>query len=545
MSCVQQQQQQQQPTPPALPHSSSQDDNKDAVKTPRRLMIKIDIILMTLTTIAFGLQYYDKALLSSASLFGILRDLDLSKPLPNGKLSLTRFSSASSAFYWGYLSASIPLSLIVQRMRLNLFLGGAITLWGLVAILTPTVTNYRGLIAQRFFLGAVESAVSPGFVLITRMWYTREEHPIRLGIWFSANGLFSVFAGVVNYGIGKAASRPQSPVSPWKALYFFAGGLTCLFGLIVLALLPPSPQRDPLLKIRWLNYFSANEKAELARRTRIDRNLTKRHLTNEKDSSSHPEDEKDDVATTVETASVAGANQRAWKKEQIIEALTDYKIYIYFVQASCLYLTNGGVTSFSGVIVKSFNYTSQRAVLMQAPGGAVTVVSIFFFTLLARRTRNCLHALLALSCIPTLVGAIMIWKSNWSHRAVPLSGFYLLAAFGAPFALLLASATANVRGSTKQSISSAAIFLGYNVGNIIAPYLVKAQQVQQHYRDCFISIIFGMCMTMVLSVVLIAAMHYENRARDREQQQPPNEPVTIPLDDDLTDRQDRTFRYSL
>lgn len=32
-------------------------------------------------------------------------------------------------------------------------------------MLTVVVTNYPGAVAQRFFLGLVESAVSPGFVL--------------------------------------------------------------------------------------------------------------------------------------------------------------------------------------------------------------------------------------------------------------------------------------------------------------------------------------------------------------------------------------------
>ena len=32
-------------------------------------------------------------------------------------------------------------------------------------MLTVTVTSFHGAVAQRFFLGLVESAVSPGFVL--------------------------------------------------------------------------------------------------------------------------------------------------------------------------------------------------------------------------------------------------------------------------------------------------------------------------------------------------------------------------------------------
>ncbi|KAK0532069.1 hypothetical protein OC834_002727 [Tilletia horrida] len=521
--------------------------------TPRRLLFKMDALLMPILVISYGLQYYDKAILGSASLFGILKDLELATPLPNGKTSLTRYSTATSAFYWGYIMGVLPLALLLQRMRLNLFLGGAVLLWGAIAILTPVVQNYHGLVAQRFFLGAVESAVSPGFVLVTRMWYVRDEHPVRLGIC-SATGLFSIFSGLVNYGIGKAASKPSSGIAAWKAMYLFAGGLTMFFGIVVLLILPPSPQRDALLKIPGFNKFTLSEKAEFARRTRADQNLikTSNPISDEKDKEDEAtHGDADDTTTNTGSDSVAGANQRAWSKAQVIEALSDYKIYIYFLQATALYITNGGVTAFGPLILKSFGYTPLRSIILQTPAGATTAVGIYITTYLARKTKHTLHALLALSCLPTLAGAIMIWKSDWSNRATPLAGFYLLSIFGAPFVLVLSSATANVKGSTKQSITSGAIFLGYNVGNIAAPYLVKAPQAPQHYRDCFLSIIICMCITIVLSAILAVGMHRQNAARDREQQdalaqQAPGEKQELSAhDDDLTDWQDRRFRYTL
>lgn len=39
--------------------------------------------------------------------------------------------------------------------------------------------NFAGLLTVRFFLGATEAAVAPGFSLITGMFYKREEQPSR------------------------------------------------------------------------------------------------------------------------------------------------------------------------------------------------------------------------------------------------------------------------------------------------------------------------------------------------------------------------------
>lgn len=57
----------------------------------RRLLLQTDILLMPLLTIAFGLQYYDKAILGSATLWGILTDLNVSGP--NYKLASAAFVS--------------------------------------------------------------------------------------------------------------------------------------------------------------------------------------------------------------------------------------------------------------------------------------------------------------------------------------------------------------------------------------------------------------------------------------------------------------------
>ena len=51
-------------------------------------------------------------------------------------------------------------------------------------ILTVTCQDYRGLYAQRFFLGLLESGISPMFMLIVGSWYKKDEQAMRMGIWY-------------------------------------------------------------------------------------------------------------------------------------------------------------------------------------------------------------------------------------------------------------------------------------------------------------------------------------------------------------------------
>ena len=73
---------------------------------------RIDLVLMPIMFISYGLQYMDKNILNTASQFGIVQDLDLYKVVGVQKtahgnvplLDLHRYSVATAIFYWGYLA---------------------------------------------------------------------------------------------------------------------------------------------------------------------------------------------------------------------------------------------------------------------------------------------------------------------------------------------------------------------------------------------------------------------------------------------------------
>lgn len=165
----------------------------------RRLLWKQDLLLMPLLTVTLGLQYYDKAALGSAAAFGILTDLALQH---NG--TTARYATATACFYYGYIVAVLPGALLFARLNLRYAAGTVITLWGLVALLTVVVTGYKGLYVQRVFLGLLESAVSPCCVAITALWYKPQEQAKRMGIWYSATGIFSMFNGLINFALGSS-----------------------------------------------------------------------------------------------------------------------------------------------------------------------------------------------------------------------------------------------------------------------------------------------------------------------------------------------------
>ncbi len=140
------------------------------------------------------IEFYDKAVLGSASVFGIIEDLvglyycaffmenhrnhhsicppsTMESLLPNDILRLMlhftvnmhrharEFPSQSTYILDGYIVGVLPIALILQRVPLVKTLSAFIFLWGVICMLTVVVTSYPGLVVQRIFLGMVEVSV--------------------------------------------------------------------------------------------------------------------------------------------------------------------------------------------------------------------------------------------------------------------------------------------------------------------------------------------------------------------------------------------------
>lgn len=208
----------------------------------RRAVRKTDRFLIPAMCVGYGLVYYDKAILGSAALFGMTADLGLAVAVaaPGGgvAIDMSRLSWATSLFYLGMLAGLYPLAFALQRAgRPRAVLGAAVVLWSAVCMLAAAVTSWRGLYAQRFALGFVESVIPTAFMMVVSGSYAQQEQALRQSWWFCSTGWWTVIGGGLNYGFAQVTG---GGLKRWQYIYLLAGSLTFLFGLLCFAL-PDSP----------------------------------------------------------------------------------------------------------------------------------------------------------------------------------------------------------------------------------------------------------------------------------------------------------------
>ncbi|KAJ9610560.1 hypothetical protein H2200_005337 [Cladophialophora chaetospira] len=279
----------------------------------KKLIRKIDLLILPLIGVCYAFFYIDKTTLSYAAIFGIRDDLNL-----HG----TQYSWLSSLFYFGFLAWAFPTNFLMQRLPLGKYLGFNIFMWGFFLMLQAACNSFATLGVLRALAGAAEACSDPSFMLITMMWYTRKEQPLRIGLWYTANGLGIALGGLLGYGIGHIGGALAS----WRYEFLIIGALCCIWGIVIGIFMPDSP-----VTAKFLN----------SREKRIAVERLKANQT--------------------------GIENKHLKPYQVLEAFTDIKLYIFFTLGVVGNIPNGGISNFGTLIIKGFGFSTLVTTLMQVP----------------------------------------------------------------------------------------------------------------------------------------------------------------------------------
>ncbi|GES63217.1 putative MFS transporter [Aspergillus terreus] len=448
----------------------------------KRVLRKIDMFFMPAMLIGYGFVYWDKAILGSATLFGMTTDLQLlvmdHTTTPPSK-DTSRLSWATSLFYFGMLAGLYPMTFILQRFKIQHIFAPIVMLWAITCF--------------------VESVVPTGFMTIVSGYYTQKEQAMRQAWWFSGTGWFTIIGGALNYAFGQIES---GSLRRWQYIYIFAGALTFLFGLWCAAM-PDSPVSA------W--FLTPEERVVAVERLRKGQ---------------------------------TGVRCQKIKWDQIKESFLDIKLYLVAIMMAAAYTINGAISGFGPLIVSTFGFDTLDSILFQFPVGGICLIFIPLCGYIASRIPNTRIPMLITCCLPVIAGCIIIWKSEWGYKpAAPVVGYALTGFFGPVVSLIITLGASNVAGATKKTIMAASVFVAYTVGNIIGPQLVNSKTVGQHYPELWKGMIICYCITIAAAAALYVVLWRENRRRDQLELDESERDKLAFLD--LTDKQNPFFRYVL
>lgn len=116
----------------------------------KRILRKIDLTILPIMLAVYFLQGLDKATLSYASVFGLVKDAHL-----GGQ----DYSWLGSIVYVAQLVLQPVIAYFLVKLPTGKFAAVMVFCWGAVLSFMALAKNFKGLLATRFFLGAFEAAV--------------------------------------------------------------------------------------------------------------------------------------------------------------------------------------------------------------------------------------------------------------------------------------------------------------------------------------------------------------------------------------------------
>ncbi|KAI0759893.1 major facilitator superfamily domain-containing protein [Irpex lacteus] len=390
-------------------------------------------------------------------------------------------------------------------MSINIFV------WGVALCCHAACKSFGGLFAVRLILGMCEGSITAGFMIVTSMFYTRTEQTLRVGYWFLMNGTAQIISGFISFG---SLHIHTKNFEPWQWLMVITGAITLAVAVAYWFFFPDSPTNawflTPEERAKAVHRIkSENQTGVENKHFKIEHNLRPQNL----------------------------ALRGPLRHRQRPNSLTNQR----------------------QIIVSSFGFSTLQTTLLGCVDGTVEIVTIWTGVTLAARLKDSRAYVGTVYFIPNILGVLLINLLPWENKIGLLFGQWLTGVGTTGFVIALSWLGSVTAGHTKRVTTNAIMLSAYCVGNAAGPFMWQAKYTpRNHIPWLIIGICYVTCAVLMLSIRWLLAR--ENRLRDAE-------PVDETYDDvyievvtpdgkrvekkvskeflDLTDRQNRDFRYVL
>ncbi|KAJ1031702.1 hypothetical protein NDA13_002091 [Ustilago tritici] len=245
----------------------------------------------------------------------------------------------------------------------------------------------------------------------------------------------------------------------WQQLYLILGGIALLFGFIVLAFMPDSPAT--------IRYLTTRERQIAVHRIKSNK---------------------------------SGIHDKKFKKNQLIEAVKDFRLYLFFVAICAANIANGGVSNFGSEIISQFGYDSKMTSLLGIAPGAMEVVAVYFGAWLSHITHTRVIPGVLMYTL-AIVGGVMMIAIPSTSSAGRYSGYVICFTYPVASPFIYSFLSSSVSGTTKRIVFNMVLQVGYSVGNLIGPQTYRVMDAPGYVpAKITLVVVFGVAAACLVGI---------------------------------------------
>ncbi|KAJ5256928.1 hypothetical protein N7478_013032 [Penicillium angulare] len=315
-----------------MPESLQNLSDEEFQSLNKKIVRKIDLLVLPTIGILYILNYIDRQNLAAAKLQGITQDLNM---------TTEQFATAVSILFVGYLPFQIPSNLLITKIsRPGMYICLAVAIWGGISAATAAVKTYGQLLAVRAILGAAEAVFFPGAIYYLSAWYTKVELGKRIAGLYIAQQVGNAFGGLFAAAVLQLDGVHN--ISGWQWLFIIEGSATVGVGVICACIMPEFPHNSRIL-------------------SQLERDVAVWRIESE--------------------SGAAEGSEKEGTMKGFFKALSDWKL-ILLILCNMLSQAQGSIANYFPTLVDSLNFSSTISLLLTAPpyilAGAVYYCLMFY-----------------------------------------------------------------------------------------------------------------------------------------------------------------------
>jgi MFS family permease len=168
--------------------------------------------------------------------------------------NVIQFGWLTTSIYLAILVVEYPINWTIQRVPVGKFLGINILFWSTTLCCHALCFSFPALVAVRTLLGIFEAVCQPAFLIMSSIWYKRDEQAAVVNYWYMMNGAQQIVGGLLAYGFSQikhpsykdTTGKPMgggAKIRSWQAIFITYGMASFMWGIYVLIRLPGKSTR--------------------------------------------------------------------------------------------------------------------------------------------------------------------------------------------------------------------------------------------------------------------------------------------------------------
>ncbi|KAI8656184.1 MFS domain-containing protein [Fusarium keratoplasticum] len=424
----------------------------------RTAVRKLDWCLIPLLGFLYLVSYIDRGNIGNAYTAGMGESWGITS---------AEYSWIVTSYYIGYILFHW-LILLWKFVPLRLWTAMMAFGWGSMSMIQAGTSNFAGMMAIRFLIGAFEAGFVPAVALYMTFFYHRSEMGLRYGLFISFSPLANCFASALAYGIVHA----KSGISNWQLLFIVEGIPTLFLAVLAYFYLPSSPSTCRFLDARQNQIIGAR--------------------------------------------AIKGRGQDQQGKlnlRQVFAAFYDYKNYLQAIIIFCLNTAFGSLPAYLPTILTSMGYTSLRAQGLSA----CPYLSAYFVCVLASFFSDRVRTRGVFVIIFSAVGAVgYILLATIHTTGIRYFATFLVCAGVFPAVALTFTWVTDNQGSSSKRGAGLTIFgMVGQCGPILGARIFPKSEGPYYEKGMWICCGVLFCASFV-AIILSLSLRWQNRQRDQK-----------------------------